>query len=94
MTNYDQHREEMMKDPEFYAAYEAIVREERLAEAFILARRKKGLSQKELADITGVPQARISKIERGNGNPTISTLDRLASGLNMTLEFALRPAGE
>jgi DNA-binding XRE family transcriptional regulator len=44
-----------------------------------------GLTQKELAVRAGVPQADISRIERGAGNPTEATLQRLARALDRRL---------
>ena len=54
------------------------------------ARNKKGITQKELAIITGIHQAEISKIERGIGNPSIRTLERIAKGLGLKLELFIR----
>ena len=39
-----------------------------------------GLTQKELAVRAGVPQADISRIERGAGNPTEATLQTIGQG--------------
>ena len=46
---------------------------------------------KELAEITGINQADISKIETGNANPAVSTLRRLAEGMGMVLRFEFIP---
>jgi XRE family transcriptional regulator, regulator of sulfur utilization len=46
-----------------------------------------GLSQRALSERSGVRQADISRIERGAGNPTESTLQRLASALEKRLEL-------
>lgn len=61
-----------------------------LAYRMRLARMEAKLTQKELSEKTGVYQADISKLERGLGNPSISTLERLADGLNMELFIDLR----
>lgn len=45
------------------------------------------MTQKELAEKTGIYQADISKLERGIGNPSLSTLKRLADGLGMKLQI-------
>ena len=50
-------------------------------------RKAKGMTQKELAERTGIYQADISKIERAIGNPSLSTLSRLAEGLGMELRI-------
>ncbi len=51
------------------------------------ARVGRGLTQRELADLSGVRQADISRIEREAGNPTESTLQRLAAALDRRLEL-------
>jgi len=44
-----------------------------------------GPTQQELAGRAGVPQADSSRIERGAGNPTEATLQRLARALGRQL---------
>lgn len=63
-----------------------------LAYKLLLAREKANMTQKELAEKTGIYQADISKIERGIGNPSLQTLKRLADGLDMELDvdFVIR----
>ena len=51
------------------------------------ARVAQGLTQKDLSVRSGVSQADISRIERGAGNPTESTLHRLALVLHQRLEL-------
>lgn len=51
------------------------------------AREKMGITQKELAERTGIYQADISKIERGIANPSLKVLNRLADGMNMKLNL-------
>lgn len=58
-----------------------------LAYQLLLARERADLTQKDLAKKTGIYQADISKIERGLGNPSLSTLKRLAEGLGMELQI-------
>ena len=62
-----------------------------LAYRLALAREEAGITQKELAEKTGIYQADISKIERGIGNPSILTLKRLAEGLDMHLVIGFEP---
>lgn len=54
---------------------------------FCDARVARGLSQRDLSERSGVRQADISRIERGAGNPTEATLQRLASALEKRLEL-------
>lgn len=78
------------KDPELYAEYKALEPEYELVKAIIDARRQKGITQKELAEITGIDQANISRIENGNYNPTLQILKRIATGLGKELHIEFR----
>jgi ribosome-binding protein aMBF1 (putative translation factor) len=49
------------------------------------ARKALGISQSELAVRAALRQADVSQIERGAGNPTRETLDRLAKALDRRL---------
>ena len=51
------------------------------------ARARAGLTQVELSKRCGIDQAEISRIERGMANPSVETLERIATGLNMQLEI-------
>ncbi len=46
--------------------------------AMIDARRWRGMTQRELSELTGIAQSDISKFENGNANPSLRTLNRLA----------------
>ena len=48
-------------------------------------RRRRGLTLEELAGQSGVSRAMISKLERGEKNPTLVVAARLAEGLGVTL---------
>lgn len=54
-------------------------------EAVYQARMKRFMSQKELADATGIDQSDLSKIERGAANPSVGTLSRIAKALGFRL---------
>ena len=44
---------------------------------------KRGLSQRELADESGVSREYIARIELGQHDPTLSTLEKLANALGV-----------
>ncbi|MBQ4564706.1 MAG: helix-turn-helix transcriptional regulator [Lachnospiraceae bacterium] len=60
-----------------------------LAYQLLVAREKARMTQSELAQKTGIYQADISKLERGIGNPSIGTLNRLVEGLDMVLKIEI-----
>ena len=53
------------------------------------ARRAADLTQSELAEVSGVQQAVISRIEAGKGNPTLATMETLAAACGRTLSLSL-----
>lgn len=58
-----------------------------LGEALVAARENAHLTQNELEAISSVQQPVISRIERGLGNPTVDTLFKLTSALNVDITF-------
>lgn len=62
-----------------------------IIQALIEARRTSGMTQKELSDLTGIAQGDISKLENGNANPSLRTLQRLADGMGMRLKVEFVP---
>jgi len=56
------------------------------------ARKAKGLSQRALAKIAGVPQSHISKIETAGVNLRVSSLTEIARALDLELELVPRKA--
>lgn len=92
MKTFDSYLAEKMKNPEFKKEYEALEPEFSIMQAMIDARRESGLTQKQLAEKTGITQADISKLERGNANPSLRTLQRLAAGMGMQIKIEFVPA--
>lgn len=56
----------------------------RLAEWIVAMRECRGMTQAQLAKVTGIHQAEISKLERGLANPSFSTIKKVADGLDYT----------
>jgi transcriptional regulator with XRE-family HTH domain len=55
-------------------------------------RHTRGMSQRQLAGRMEVPRTYISKIENGKAMPTLSSLDRLATALDVNICALLRDA--
>ncbi len=82
---------EQLQDEEFKKEYEAIQPEMDVIRAMVDARISQNLTQKELAERTGINQADISKIENGTRNPSLNLLKRLADGMGMALKIEFVP---
>ena len=91
MRRFEDALAEMMKDPAFRAEYEALEPEFAIIQAMIDARKKTGLTQKQLSEKTGIAQADISKLENGSANPSVRTLQRLAAGMDMKVKIEFLP---
>lgn len=89
--NFRETLNEQLKDPEFKAEWDALEPEYQVIRAMLDARIEKNLTQKQLADLTGIAQADISRIENGTANPSLKTLQRLAQGLGMMLKLEFVP---
>lgn len=89
--NFRETLNQQLQNPEFKAEWDALEPEFQIIKAMIDGRKEKNITQKELADITGITQADISRIETGNSNPSIQTLQRLAAGLGMRIKLEFIP---
>lgn len=90
-TKFNDFLAEQLKNPEFKREYEALQPEHAVIQAMIDARKASGLTQKELSERTGIAQGDISKLENGNANPSIRTLQRLASAMGMVVKVEFFP---
>ena len=91
MKTLNQYKDEQIKDAAFVKEYEAIQPEMDVIRAIVDARTSQNITQKELAERTGINQADISKLENGTRNPSVNLLKRLAEGMGMVLKIEFVP---
>ena len=94
MTTFREYLTEKLKDPVFRAEYDALEPEFSIIQAMIDARKTSGLTQKQLSEKTGIAQADISKMENGSANPSLRTLQRLATGMGMKVRIEFLPMNQ
>ena len=82
---------EQMNDPAFRKEWNALAPEYQIIKTMLEARAEKCMTQKQLSEATGIPQADISRLENGSANPSIRTLKRLAEGMGMQLKLEFIP---
>jgi predicted transcriptional regulator len=87
MSDLKKYIEQQMDDPEFAEEYEAMRPEYEAIRAVIAARLECNMTQKELAEKTGIRQSNISRIENGTSSPTVDTLARIAAGMGKQLKI-------
>lgn len=91
MSDFQEYLKTQMENPEFKKEWDNLEPEFNTIQALIDARKRCNMTQKELAEKTGIDQSDISKIETGNANPALSTLKRLAEGMDMVLKLEFLP---
>ena len=91
MKSLKEFKAEQMKDPAFAAAYAEVEPETNIIRAIVDTRIAHHLTQRELAEKTGIAQTEISRIENGSRNPSLKILQRLADGMDMILKISFEP---
>lgn len=87
MDDFLDYLNQQLQDPDFKMEYEALAPEYETIRAIIRARLEANMTQKELAEKTGIRQSNISRIENGTSSPTIDTLAHLAAGMGKKLKI-------
>ncbi len=91
MSEFQEFLNDQLQDDEFRKEWEDIQPEMDVIRAMVDARISQNLTQKELAERTGINQADISKWENGTRNPSLKLLKRLVDGMGMTLKLEFVP---
>ena len=91
MSDFRKYLDKQLENPEFKKEWDDLESEFNIIQALIDARKSCNLTQKELAERTGIDQSDISKIETGNANTALSSLKRLAAGMDMVLKLEFVP---
>lgn len=82
---------EQLQEPDFKKEWDDIQPEMNVIRAMVDARISQNLTQKELAERTGIHQSDISKLENGTRNPSLKLLKRLADGMGMNMDLVFTP---
>lgn len=88
-TNYDLHREKLMRDPDFKRAYDDLSPVYQLIREIVAYRIAQGITQKELAELIGTKQSSISRFETSMKMPSISFLNQITNALRLKWEIRI-----
>ncbi|MFA6264010.1 MAG: helix-turn-helix transcriptional regulator [Candidatus Babeliales bacterium] len=89
--SFKAYKQKKLKDKEFKSEYDALGPEFELLEQFIKARKKKHISQVELAKRLKAQQPSIARLERGGyTSTTVARLSKVADAMGYTLRFSLQ----
>ncbi|MFC7392021.1 helix-turn-helix domain-containing protein [Scopulibacillus cellulosilyticus] len=64
--------------------------QEIIANNLIHIRKSRGLSLDKVSELTGVSKAMLAQIEKGRSNPTVSTLWKIANGLQVSFSSFMK----
>ena len=93
MNKHDNMIKEWMKDHKFKKAYDELADEFSMYDEMLLARKKAGLTQEEVAERMGTKKSAIARLEASGGShkhsPSVETLRRyaVAVGCNLEIKF-------
>lgn len=94
MITYKEYNNKCLEDSNFKKEYDDLEPEYDIINAMIKVRKEKGLTQKQLSELTGISQADISRIENGTRNPSLEMIKRLATGMGMRLKLEFIPVSK
>lgn len=94
IDDFQKYLEEQLENTDFKEEWEKLEPEYAIIQAMIDARKNNQMTQKELSERSGIAQGDISKLENGNANPSLRTLQRLANAMNMSLKIEFIPKTE
>ena len=86
---YQKRRAEDEKNPVYKKAYETEKLLYGIAEGIREERAKQHLTQKKLAERSGLKQQEISRLEKGDANSTMKMLNKVAQGMGKKLIIKL-----
>ena len=88
-VDFQEYLAEQLKNSEFKRYYDEYGRQLEIAYQILQLRKKSKMTQAELAKKIGTKQSNIARMESGNQNFSIETLQRIASvlGKNLKVEF-------
>lgn len=81
MDDFTKYLNRNLANPEFRKKWDALETETQIMRTMVNARLEAGMTPKQLSEKTGINQSNISRIERGSGNPSVATLERIAAAL-------------
>ncbi|RYQ41641.1 helix-turn-helix transcriptional regulator [Bifidobacterium pseudolongum] len=89
LTSFGDLLDEQLTDPKVAQLYEQECRRLDAAVAVSRAREQAHLTQEQLAERSGLSRNTIIRIERGNTNPSMKTLDRIARAMGKQVHLSI-----
>lgn len=83
--------EEKFQDKNFQLDFLSSETFSRLADELLILRKKRGVTQKQLADMIGTTQAVISRLENASVKASLETVVKIAKAMNALVDIKLIP---
>jgi DNA-binding XRE family transcriptional regulator len=93
-TKYEEFEAELLKRPGVRKEYEALKPKYDIVRRFIERRNQLGINQTQLANIVGMQQPAIARLENGDYNTTLKTFIKVANALDLDISVKVRPQAE
>ena len=87
MSNFEEFLAEQLQNDEFRKEYEELEPHFAIIQAIIHAYNS-GITKSDLVAETGISPKYISQLENGNANPSIKTLQKLATAMGKQLKIS------
>lgn len=89
MKTFEQFKREALKNPEVRKEYERLGPRYKIISDLIGLRIKKGLTQAEVAKKMGTKQSAIARMESGDENLTIDSVQRMGEALGAKVKISI-----
>lgn len=87
---FSDYKKEALKDEEVKREYDALAVGYELISQIIDARIENHLTQKQLAELAGTNQSRISRLEKGSLNPSLDFIKKIATALGKEVHITFK----
>lgn len=89
-TDFSDYLREQLKNKELRRHYHTHGKQLEIAYRILQLRKRARISQKELAKKIGTTQSNVARMEAGQQNFTVGTLDKVARTFNKNLEVSIK----
>lgn len=90
MKHWDEVKAGLLNNPEFAAEVKKLEPEYQIINQVIKARVEQNMTQEDLARKVGTKQSNISRLEKGNANPSLQFLKKIADSLGKELLISFK----
>ncbi|MFC1612722.1 helix-turn-helix domain-containing protein [Patescibacteria group bacterium] len=87
IIDFQEYLSEQLKDPKIKKYYDEYAKQLEISYKILQLRKQAGISQSDLAKKIGAKQSNIARMEAGEQNFTIATVQKIASALNRNLKI-------